>query len=150
MTNVATSYIKGSADGDTPLNALQPFNAVWGIGYRQPENRWSLGTNLSYFAKKKAEDTSRAYDRPHEPWPFVKHSRNVFLVDLIGHYQFGKNVTLRGGVFNLFDKKYYTWDSLRSIREFGAVNRVHNVTHGGIERFSAPGRNFNVTLEAKF
>lgn len=149
-TNVAASYIKGSADGDTPLNALQPFNAVWGIGYRQPENRWSLGTNLSYFAKKKAEDTSRAYDRPHEPWPFVKHSRNVFLVDLIGHYQFGKNVTLRGGVFNLFDKKYYTWDSLRSIREFGAVNRVHNVTHGGIERFSAPGRNFNVTLEAKF
>ncbi|MDO5073374.1 MAG: TonB-dependent hemoglobin/transferrin/lactoferrin family receptor [Neisseria animaloris] len=149
-TNLAASYIKGSADGGVPLNALQPFNAVWGIGYKQPDNRWSAGTNISYFARKKAKDTSRAYDNPHEPWPFVRHSRNVFLVDLIGHYQFGKHVSLRGGVFNLFDKKYYTWDSLRSIREFGAVNRVHNKTHGGIDRFSAPGRNFNVVLEAKF
>ncbi|MCF7520629.1 TonB-dependent hemoglobin/transferrin/lactoferrin family receptor [Neisseria sp. ZJ106] len=149
-TNIAASYIKGSADNDIPLNALQPFNAVWGIGYKHPGNRWGIGTNLSYFARKKAEDTSRAYDKPNEPWPFVKHSRNVFLVDLIGHYQFGKNVSLRSGIFNLFNKKYYTWDTLRSIREFGTVNRVHNQTHGGIERFSAPGRNFNITLEAKF
>lgn len=162
FTTLAASYIKGSAEGDIPLNALQPFNAVWGLGYRHPENRWSAVTNFSYFARKKPEDTTRAYDRPKELWPYAKHSRNVFLVDLLGHYQFNKNVSLRGGIFNLFNKKYYTWDSLRSIREFGAVNRVNNCVndkgvaqhascaHDGIQRFSAPGRNFSVVLEAKF
>ncbi|WP_425437493.1 TonB-dependent hemoglobin/transferrin/lactoferrin family receptor [Neisseria iguanae] len=147
---LAATYLKGSADGGVAINAIQPFNGVIGLGYKQPEDRWSLGLNVSYFARKKAKDTTFAYDRTNEPFPFVRHSRNIWLADLIGHYKFGKHVTLRAGVFNLFDRKYYTWDSLRSIRPFGAVNRVDNTTHAGIERFSAPGRNYMLTLEAKF
>ncbi|MDK4575252.1 TonB-dependent hemoglobin/transferrin/lactoferrin family receptor [Kingella kingae] len=148
------SYLKGHAtqeDGsETPINALNPFGAVVGLGYVHPENRWSIKTNISYTARKKAEDTVHSYEDGANPWPYAKYSRDYVVVDLSGHYTFGKYLTLRAGVFNLFDKHYYTWDSLRSIREFGTINRIDNATGAGLQRFSAPGRNFAVSLEAKF
>lgn len=142
------SYSKGEADG-RPINAIQPFSAVWGLGYAQPENRWSLGINTTYTARKNPADTTSFEDRSQDN-PFAKHSRSVWLVDVVGHYQLGKHINIRGGVYNLFNQNYYTWDSLRSVREFGTVNRVDNKTHAGITRFSAPGRNLGVVLEAKF
>lgn len=160
---LAASYQKGRSDGGTPINAIQPFNGVIGLGYRQPDGRWSLGTNISYFARKKPEDTILAYDQTNQVFPYARHSRNIWLVDLTGHYQLGKHVTIRGGIYNLFNRHYFTWDSLRSIREYGSVNRVDRCVnrgtweaqhdgcaHNGIERFSAPGRNFSLVIEAKF
>ena len=160
-TLVAT-YQKGRSDTGVPMNAIQPFNGVIGLGYRQPDGRWSLGTNISYFARKKPEDTILAYDQTNQVFPYARHSSNIWLVDLTGHYRIGKHVTIRGGIFNLFNRHYFTWDSLRSIRELGAVNRVDrcldsngvpqhaSCAHNGIERFSAPGRNFSLVIEAKF
>ena len=163
------SYTKGKASGTqagtkkVPINALQPFNAILGLGYQQPEGRWSVGTNISYFAKKKAKDTSRSFEYREQEFPYARHGRNVWLMDFLGHYSFNKRVTFRAGVFNIFNQKYLSWDSLRSIREFGAINRVDNCNnldtgraqhtncpHLGINRFTAPGRNFTVMLEAKF
>lgn len=160
---LSATYQKGRSDGGTPINAIRPFNGVIGLGYRQPDGRWSLGTNISYFARKKPEDTILSYDQTRQVFPYARHSRNIWLADLTGHYQLGKHVTVRGGIFNLFNRHYFTWDSLRSIREFGTVNRVDRCVdvstnlprhdgcaHAGIERFSAPGRNFSIVIEAKF
>lgn len=147
---LAASYVKGDADGE-PINAIQPFNGVLGLGYQQPDDRWGLSTQISYFARKNPNDTVADPGSTRGPtFPFAQHHRAYWLVDLTGHYRFGRHITLRGGVYNLFNRKYYTWDSIRSIREFGTVNRVDNQTHAGISRFQAPGRNFSVVLEAKF
>ncbi|WP_274572518.1 TonB-dependent hemoglobin/transferrin/lactoferrin family receptor [Neisseria leonii] len=158
--NWAGSYQKGyfTTDGNKyPLNALQPFSGLIGLGYEHPESRWGLALNNTYFARKNPKDTTAAYDRRDEVFPFAKHSRNIWVTDLIGHYKIGKNVTVRGGLFNLFNKKYLTWDSLRAIREFGAVGRVGNCggahatcSHPGIQRFTAPGRNYTLSIEATF
>lgn len=158
--NWAATYQRGKIktdQGNYPINALQPFNGLIGIGYEHPEKRWSLALNNSYYGRKNPKDTTAAYDRRNEVFPFAKHSRAVWVSDLVGHYAFGKHFTLRAGVFNLFDKQYYTWDSLRNVREFGAIGRVDNCggahatcAHNGIQRFSAPGRNFTVSLEAVF
>ena len=86
----------------------------------------------------------------NNPWPFAKHSKAYTLFDLTGYVNLGKYFTLRAGAYNIGNKKYYTWESLRSIREFGTVNRVDNKTHAGIERLTSPGRSYNFTLEAKF
>lgn len=150
FSTLRLSYLKGKTENDIPMNALQPFNAVWGLGYRAPDDKWSTTLNLSYFARKKPSDTIRSYEQTDQVFPFATHSKNYWLADFIGHYQVNKNFRISGGVFNIFNKKYYTWDSLRSIREFGAVNRVHNQTHAGIERFTSPGRNFGLMIEAKF
>lgn len=151
---VNLSYIKGKAKQtngqETPINALSPWSAVYNLGYDAPSKRWGINAYLTRTAAKKPSDTVHSSDDLNNPWPFAKHSKAYTLFDLTGYVNLGKYFTLRAGAYNIGNKKYYTWESLRSIREFGTVNRVDNKTHAGIERFTSPGRSYNLTLEAKF
>ena len=151
---INVSYIKGKAKQtngqETPINALSPWSAVYNLGYDAPSKRWGINAYLTHTAAKKPSDTVHSSDDLNNPWPFAKHSKAYTLFDLTGYVNLGKYFTLRAGAYNIGNKKYYTWESLRSIREFGTVNRVNNKTHAGIERFSSPGRSYNFTLEAKF
>ena len=151
---VNLSYIKGKAKQtngqETPINALSPWSAVYNLGYDTPSKRWGINAYLTHTAAKKPSDTVHSSDDLNNPWPFAKHSKAYTLFDLTGYVNLGKYFTVRAGAYNIGNKKYYTWESLRSIREFGTVNRVDNKTHAGIERFSSPGRSYNFTLEAKF
>ncbi len=151
---VNVSYIKGKAkqtnEQETPINALSPWSAVYNLGYDAPSKRWGINAYLTHTAAKKPSDTVHSSDDLNNPWPFAKHSKAYTLFDLTGYINLGKYFTLRAGAYNIGNKKYYTWESLRSIREFGTVNRVDNKTHAGIERFTSPGRSYNFTLEAKF
>lgn len=151
---VNVSYIKGKAkqtnEQETPINALSPWSAVYNLGYDAPSKRWGINAYLTHTAAKKPSDTVHSSDDLNNPWPFAKHSKAYTLFDLTGYVNLGKYFTLRAGAYNIGNKKYYTWESLRSIREFGTVNRVDNKTHAGIERFTSPGRSYNLTLEAKF
>lgn len=166
FTTFTASYQKGSlkkADGTkAPINALQPFGAVLGVGYESPDKKWSLRTNISHTQAKKSSDTIHSNDDVRNPFPYARHGKNHTLLDVSGHYNVGKHLTVRAGVFNVLNKRYHTWDSLRSIREFGTVNRVDNCNdrngtpqhatcaHNGIQRFTATGRNFSVSVQAKF
>ena len=151
---VNVSYIKGKAkqtnEQETPINALSPWSAVYNLGYDAPSKRWGINAYLTHTAAKKPSDTVHSSDDLNNPWPFAKHSKAYTLFDLTGYVNLGKYFTLRAGAYNISNKKYYTWESLRSIREFGTVNRVDNKTHAGIQRFTSPGRSYNLTLEAKF
>ena len=151
---VNVSYIKGKAKQtngqETPINALSPWSAVYNLGYDAPSKRWGINAYLTHTAAKEPSDTVHSSDDLNNPWPFAKHSKAYTLFDLTGYVNLGKYFTVRAGAYNIGNKKYYTWESLRSIREFGTVNRVDNKTHAGIERFSSPGRSYNFTLEAKF
>lgn len=151
---VNVSYIKGKAKQtngqETPINALSPWTAVYNLGYDAPSKRWGLNAYLTHTAAKKPSDTVHSSDDLNNPWPFAKHSKAYTLFDLAAYLNIGKQVTLRAAAYNITNKQYYTWESLRSIREFGTVNRVDNKTHAGIERFTSPGRSYNLTLEAKF
>ena len=151
---VNVSYIKGKAKQtngqETPVNALSPWSAVYNLGYDAPSKRWGINAYLTHTAAKKPSDTVHSSDDLNNPWPFAKHSKAYTLFDLTGYVNLGKYFTLRAGAYNITNKQYYTWESLRSIREFGTVNRVDNKTHAGIQRFTSPGRSYNLTLEAKF
>ena len=151
---INVSYIKGKAKQtngqETPINALSPWSAVYNLGYDAPSKRWGVNAYLTHTAAKKPSDTVHSSDDLNNPWPFAKHSKAYTLFDLTGYVNLGKYFILRAGAYNIGNKKYYTWESLRSIREFGTVNRVDNKTHAGIERFTSPGRSYNFTLEAKF
>ena len=151
---INVSYIKGKAKQtngqETPINALSPWSAIYNLGYDAPSKRWGINAYLTHTAAKKPSDTVHSSDDLNNPWPFAKHSKAYTLFDLTGYVNLGKYFTLRAGAYNIGNKKYYTWESLRSIREFGTVNRVDNKTHAGIQRFTSPGRSYNLTLEAKF
>ncbi|MBE2895139.1 TonB-dependent hemoglobin/transferrin/lactoferrin family receptor [Spirabiliibacterium falconis] len=153
-TALNASYTKGRQLHDSgvyiPLNELDPFSGTLGLGYQHPEDKWGLATHITYTAVKKLVDTFHNDSDVYKPWPYTTHSRHYTTVDISGHYKLNKHLTMRAGVFNLFNQRYYTWNSLRSIREFGTVNRIDNKTHAGIGRFTAPSRYFSFMIEATF
>ena len=157
-------YSRGNLSGDADLLSIQPFKTVVGIDYEQPAGKWGVFTRLTHQGAKHAGDAKYKNcnsDRSDEGeciysvWPHLNKSAWIF--DMFGYYKPGKNLTFRAGVYNLFNRKYHTWDSLRGLNITGglvnSVGRDPNRTYGGypgLERFYAPGRNYAVSLEWKF
>lgn len=71
------------------------------------------------------------------------------MVDLTSQIKIDRDITMNIGVFNLFNRSYTTWDSLRDLPTFGTTNRIDRQGKG-LERFTAPKRNFAISFEAKF
>ena len=161
----ALGYSRGNLSGDADLLSIQPFKTIIGLDYEQPEGKWGVFSRLTHTGAKHAGDAK--YKNCNHPdyrdegkcvysvWPHLSKSAWVF--DMFGYYKPGKNLTFRAGVYNLFNRKYHTWDSLRGLNITGGlVNSVGlgpHPTYGGypgLERFYAPGRNYSVSLEWKF
>ncbi len=148
-------YSKGKLSDDTSLLSIQPLKAIIGLDYEQPEGRWGVFSRLTYLGKKKPADAqvseisgSRGNLQQNTvTYRWLNGSAAVF--DLYGYYRPTKALTLRAGVYNLFDRKYHTWDSLRGINANSTTNSVDREGKG-LARFYAPGRNFAVALQYKF
>ncbi|WP_118856540.1 TonB-dependent hemoglobin/transferrin/lactoferrin family receptor [Haemophilus haemolyticus] len=161
-------YSKGKLSNNDSLLSIQPLKLMFGLDYEEPNEKWGVFSRVTYHRGKKGGDAkitetdSDCIDEndlglcrkwedivTHREYRWLNKSYWVF--DLFGYYRPVKNVTLRAGVYNLFDKKYHTWDSLRGINYRSTINSV-DYRHGnqGLERFYAPGRNFSASVEIRF
>ncbi|HHF6602485.1 TPA: TonB-dependent receptor, partial [Haemophilus influenzae] len=163
------------ASQDQPMNALQPTTSVYNIGYDAPSQKWGVDMYITDVAAKKAKDsfnsqwtsmvqrkekqyTDEAKDVPASKanGKEVKDSRGLWrnnrytVIDTIAYWKPIKNLTFTAGVYNLTNKKYLTWDSARSIRHIGTINRVKTETGKGLNRFYAPGRNYRMSVQFEF
>ncbi|WP_108044040.1 lactoferrin/transferrin family TonB-dependent receptor [Neisseria cinerea] len=133
------------------FDAVQPSRYVLGLGYDHPDGIWGINTMFTYSKAKSVDEllgsqallngnanAKKAASRRTRPW---------HVTDVSGYYNIKKHLTLRAGVYNLFNYRYTTWESVRQTAE-GAVNRHNNV--GRYNRYAAPGRNYTLTLEMKF
>ena len=80
-------------------------------------------------------------------YPYLNGSATLF--DVYGFYKVNKHVILRAGIYNIFNRKYHTWDVLRGINQFSTTDTVGK-DRKGLERFYAPGRNFAGAVEIRF
>lgn len=146
-------YAKGKlSDGQVSLLSIQPMKAILGLGYDAPNDRWGIQSRWTYLAAKKAKDAqilTYYYDPRGKTQAFPYLNRSATLFDVYGFIKVGKMATLRAGAYNIFNRKYHTWDALRGINFRGTTNTVDRRLKG-LERFYAPGRNFAVSLEIKF
>lgn len=151
-----------------PINAIQPLTNVFGLSYNHNSGKFGFDLYVTHTKAKKAKDTYndlwRVRKRNEETIdPQNIGGKNVTkdsttrwrsgsytLVDLVAYAKPTKNITLQFGVYNLTNRKYMTWDSARSIKQFGTSNRIDYVTGAGINRFYAPGRNFKLSAEIAF
>ncbi|HIE2346146.1 TPA: TonB-dependent hemoglobin/transferrin/lactoferrin family receptor, partial [Haemophilus influenzae] len=157
-----------------PMNALQPTTSVYNIGYDAPSQKWGMDVYITNVAAKKAKDTfnsqwtsmvkrkEKIYGNEKEMAASkangkeVKDSRGLWrnnrytVIDTIAYWKPIKNLTFTAGVYNLTNKKYLTWDSARSIRHLGTINRVETATGKGLNRFYAPGRNYRMSVQFEF
>ncbi|WP_168380920.1 TonB-dependent hemoglobin/transferrin/lactoferrin family receptor [Modicisalibacter radicis] len=126
----AAAYIEGKnlEDGGA-IESIPPIQVVVALGYRAPGQQWGselAGTFVNHVSDHDADDN-------YAPAAYQ-------LYDLTGHVSLGSHLTLRGGVFNVLDKKYWVWDDVRGI----------SAGYAGDERYTQPGRNFGVSAEYVF
>lgn len=149
-------YSKGKFYGRSEsMLPIQPLKVILGLGYDDPQDRWGIQSRWTYVGGKKAKDAQVLryyYDQNGGTKPFPYLSGSAVLFDTYGFVKVGKNVILRGGVYNLFNRKYHTWDALRGIPTSGSTTNAVGKLHPerGLERFYAPGRNFAASVEVKF
>lgn len=176
----ALGYSKGKLSGDRgSMLSIQPLKLVLGLDYESPDERWGIFSRVSYMGRKKAKDAQVIEQKSYctsyklDPWTgeetndcavalqyrddkidFRWLNKAATVVDVFGYYKPVKRMTLRAGVYNLFNRKYHTWDSLRGINPRSTINSlsVSNTksANQGLERYYAPGRNYAVSLEWKF
>lgn len=146
-------YAKGKLTGtEASLLSIQPIKVILGIGYEDPNDVWGLNFKGSYLGAKKAKDAqvvqySANFVREVKAYPYLNGSAVLF--DLYGFYKVNKNITLRAGIYNMFNRKYHTWDTLRGINKISTTDSVDK-DGKGLERFYAPGRNFAGAIEIRF
>lgn len=82
-------------------------------------------------------------------FPYLNKPATIF--DLFGYYNLTKEITFRAGVYNLFNRRYHTWDALRGIPVISSsTTNTVDAQGKGLERFYAPGRNYSASLEIRF
>ncbi len=149
--NFKGQYSRGrNQDGDG-LKSIQPWTVLLGAEYEAPSKRWNTSLTARYTAAKKGKDTKETMyswrGKEDKEWQWL--SSSYVVVDLTSQIHLDKDITLNLGVFNLFNRNYTTWDSLRDLPTYGTTNRIDRAGKG-LNRFSAPKRNFSISLEARF
>ncbi|AWW34298.1 lactoferrin/transferrin family TonB-dependent receptor [Mannheimia varigena] len=131
---------------DPILDAIQPARYVFGFGYDHPEEKWGIGITTTYSrAKKAGEISGTRHHGIHRVDLGGKLTNSWYTHDITGYLNY-KNYTLRGGIYNVTNRKYSTWESVRQ----SSVNAVNQDQGSNYTRFAAPGRNFSLAFEMKF
>lgn len=113
-TRIAGAYTEGEDGEGNALNSVNPWNAVVGLNYDAPAGKWGTSLKIAYTAKKKQSDVTPSTDfMGNENTMFTPDSAMV--VDLTAYYVPIKDLTLRAGVFNLTDEKYYNWSDVNGL-----------------------------------
>nr|WP_314416743.1 TonB-dependent receptor [uncultured Pseudomonas sp.] len=136
----SVAYAHGRND-DTgePINSVNPLKAVLGLGYEQ-ENYGAL-VSWTLVKRKDQVDDSNFFSPDGTSTQFKSPGYGV--IDLSGFYKVTRDVTVNAGLYNLTDKKYWSWDDVRgydSVGEAGVINPAN------MDRLTAPGRNFAINL----
>lgn len=133
---------------DPILDAIQPARIVVGIGYDSPNGKWGFNHSFTYSKAKNPDELmgSAYYGQNLAVTVNSKSSKSWYTHDLTGYFMPNENITIRAGIYNLMDRKYSTWESVRQ-SSINAVNQDLGTSHA---RYAAPGRNYTLALEMKF
>lgn len=121
-----------------PYNNAQPFTIVSGLRWAEPDI--GLGMELMWTYEAGLRRVSSDAD-------LTTSGYHVF--DFVGSWQPYPWVTLRGGVFNIFDVRYIPASAIAAYST-PAVPSTAVASGNPIEARVAPGTNFSVTLSLAF
>jgi hemoglobin/transferrin/lactoferrin receptor protein len=136
--NLAIAYAKGdqfdAANVKTPLQTIDPLKLVVGIGYRAPSGKLGGQLSMTHAARK---EESRVLGLCT---PACFRPDAYTILDATAFVKLGEVLTLRAGLFNLLDKKYIEYADVRGLANTSLIT----------DAFTQPGRNFSVSLSARY
>ena len=148
------SYSRGKASNKgvkTPINSIQPLKVRAGLGYEGK----TFGANIqwTYNRGKSDKDIEQSSAYLYNP------TGGYSVFDLGAYWKPVENLTLTAGVNNLFNKKYWNWNDISYLALLSKATQDQGrdpssiplaITSGNADRYSAPGRNFNVGVRYEF
>ena len=129
----AAAYAKGDQKEDgvkTPLDSVDPFKLTVGLTWQEEEDRFGgqiIGTYSD--GKSSGRVASATAFRPDD----------FLLLDATAYWNISEKATLRAGLFNIFDKKYWWWSDVRGVA----------ATSSTLDSYTQPGRNISASLTIK-
>ncbi|MGH9381161.1 MAG: TonB-dependent hemoglobin/transferrin/lactoferrin family receptor [Thermoanaerobaculia bacterium] len=128
------AWIEGENEtSDQPLNSVSPPSAVVGLGWSPGLGRFGGELVGTFVAEKDESDLDRSAVEQ-----FAAPAYEV--VDLTGFVRLSDRLTLRAGVFNLFDTKYWRWPAAQGLTEGSPL----------LDRYTSPGRSFGASLKVRW
>jgi hemoglobin/transferrin/lactoferrin receptor protein len=121
----------------TPLDTVDPFNLVAGLGYRAPSGRFGGELILTHNARKEKGELERNANGTDL---FVRPDASTIL-DLTAFFAVTDALKLRAGLFNLTNDTYALWSDVRGLRTNDAAI---------FDAFTRPGRNLSVSASYRF
>ncbi|BDY06931.1 TonB-dependent hemoglobin/transferrin/lactoferrin family receptor [Ferrimonas sp. YFM] len=137
---LSVAYAEGENDTKgVPLNSISPLSGVIGLAYDDADGIWGGTLDWTLVQGKDESDIDPPSDRTGSPvTPYTTAGYGV--LDLTAYYNVSEAFVIRGGVFNLLDKKYTRWDDVSSI-EAGRTN---------MDRFTQPGTHVGINATYSF
>lgn len=153
-TTAGFAYSRGKATKNgvtTPINSIQPMKTKLGFGYEGEQ----FGANVQWTYSRGKSDNDIEATKSYLYNPTGGYS--VF--DLGVYWKPTKDLTLTANLNNIFDKKYWNWNDISYLallnKAMDAQGRPANsiplyIDSSNAERYTAPGRNFNVGVRYEF
>ncbi len=110
------------------LESVAPLSSVIGLGYDNHEHQFGTLASLKLATKKDDWADDEQID-----------SAGYGVMDITAYYTPVKDLTVSAGLFNAFDKKYWTYQDVRG--KESSDNKDY---------FSQPGRNWGVSVDYQF
>lgn len=136
--SIAYAYGRNDDNGQ-PLNSVNPLTGVFGLGYEQPNYGGLLSWTL--VKRKTRVDDTTFFAPDGQSSQFRTPGYGV--LDLSGFYKVTDDVTVNAGLYNLTDKNYWQWDSVRGYDGQGEAGVTQPAN---LDRLTMPGRNFAVNV----
>jgi hemoglobin/transferrin/lactoferrin receptor protein len=133
----AAAYAKGdqilAGGGKAPLMSVDPIILVGGLGYRDPGGTFGGELIVTHNARKPLARTTGCTPQCYRPDSFT-------IVDATAFVRIADLVTVRAGVFNIFDQKYSYWSDVRGLASTSTTT----------DAYTRPGRNASVSVSLRF
>ena len=138
LSGIAASQGSSEKNGVVlPMNSVEPMKWVAGIQYE--DQQWGAQLFLRHHAQKKANQVSAIRLTPNEMAnQYIPPAFNV--VDVGIQYRPHKKIAIRANINNLLNSKYWNWSDVRGLPAQSMV----------LDAYTAPGRNFNLSLRMDY
>ncbi|MDU8923422.1 TonB-dependent hemoglobin/transferrin/lactoferrin family receptor [Pasteurellaceae bacterium LIM206] len=144
-TDAGLAYARGreTEDGEVkPINSVQPLKTRLGLGYDND----TFGADIHWTYSRGKADKDISGSLAYNP------TGGYSVWDLGVYWKPIKDLTLSANLNNIFDKKYWNWNDISylALLSDGASQSPVSINAANADRYSAPGRNFNVGIRYEF
>ncbi len=130
--NAAAYWSRGeNRDNQQPLNSVSPPQMILGVSWTSASERLDANLTATYTSSQDRIDETSG---PHLPTP------SWTTADLTAGWQANEHFSLRVGIFNLTDERYWRWSDVSLFRPDNPM----------LELLTRPGRHYSVSARMQW